>query len=127
MNADEWNEKYPIGTVVDAAPGLRREDGGAVMRTKTRSIAWTVGGGQHVVVAVKGYPGGIHLDHITVVEDERGDADQPPGIHTDSTDLPDVEDAAARVLAWIAEWGDGEVTEGLYARDLCVLAEHAKT
>lgn len=66
MNADEWNTRYPTGTVVDAAPGLRREDGGAVIRTKTRSAAWTLGSGEPVV-AVKGYPGGIHLDHIEVV------------------------------------------------------------
>lgn len=66
MNAAEWNEKHPIGTVVNAAPGPLPEDGGAVLRTKTRSVAWTLGSGEPVV-AVKGYPGGIALSHIEVV------------------------------------------------------------
>lgn len=37
-----------------------------MLRTKTRSVAWTLGSGEPVV-AVKGYPGGIALSHIEVV------------------------------------------------------------
>lgn len=60
--ADEWNRQHPIGTAVHAAPGVKREEGGAVIRSRTRSRAWVVG--DTAVVAVKGYPGGISLDHI---------------------------------------------------------------
>lgn len=61
--ADEWNAKYPIGTVVD----VRRNEG-PVTRTKTRSVAWILGHGAPVVL-VDGISGGYGLDWITVVQD----------------------------------------------------------
>lgn len=61
--AEEWNIKHPIGTVVNAWPGTRD---GAGLRTKTRSLAWTLGSGDPVV-AVEGYPGGIALTHVEPV------------------------------------------------------------
>lgn len=62
----QWNTRVPLGTHVDAAPGAPADEGGAVIRTRTRSAAWTLGSGTPVV-AVEGYPGGIALDHVTIV------------------------------------------------------------
>jgi len=66
VNAEEWNAANPVGATVDAAPGALPRDGGAVMRTRTRTPAWTLGSGE-AVVSVVGYPGGIALTHVQVV------------------------------------------------------------
>lgn len=60
MTADDWNERYPIGTPVHAWPGTRDEE---PMATQTRTPTWALGHGEPVV-SVDGYPGGIALDHI---------------------------------------------------------------
>ncbi len=62
--ADEWNREHPIGTPVVAIPGSLED--GAKIATRTRSLAWVIGG--VACVAVKGYPGGIALSHITLRE-----------------------------------------------------------
>jgi hypothetical protein len=68
LTAEQWNERYPIGTPVIAYPGVRPEHPAAaelcaVLTTRTRSIAWNLGHGTPVV-AVDGYAGGIDLGHI---------------------------------------------------------------
>ncbi|MGW5430390.1 hypothetical protein ACWET9_24740 [Streptomyces sp. NPDC004059] len=60
MNADQWNDRYKIGTPVVAYPAER---GGRRLLTRTRSTAWTLGHGA-AVVAVDGYAGGICLTHV---------------------------------------------------------------
>ncbi|MFD7661315.1 hypothetical protein [Streptomyces sp. NPDC059788] len=87
MTAEEWNDKYPVGTPVIAYPGVRPEDplavavrerqesGGYVdpgdadlcrrLVTVTRTSAWTLGHGA-AVVSVEGYAGGICLTRIDV-------------------------------------------------------------
>ncbi|MFD7661007.1 hypothetical protein [Streptomyces sp. NPDC059788] len=87
MNAEQWNEKHPVGTPVIAYPGVRpkhplavavrkrQESGGYVdpgdvdlcrrLVTVTRTPAWTLGHGA-AVVSVEGYAGGICLTHIDV-------------------------------------------------------------
>lgn len=68
MTADEWNERYPIGTPVVAYPGVLPDDPTAAslctrLDTRTRSAAWTLGHGRPVV-KVEGRAGGIALTHI---------------------------------------------------------------
>ncbi|MEU9793801.1 hypothetical protein AB0E27_24765 [Streptomyces sparsogenes] len=58
--ATEWNALYPTGTPVTAYP-LTRND--APLTTRTRSVAWTLGHGEPVVM-VEGYAGGIALSHV---------------------------------------------------------------
>ncbi|MFF2009137.1 hypothetical protein ACFVWY_08700 [Streptomyces sp. NPDC058195] len=60
MTADEWNERYPVGTPVIAYPGTRDDE---PLDTVTRSRAWTLGHGA-AVVSVEGESGGIHLTHV---------------------------------------------------------------
>ena len=64
MSADEFNAAHPIGTPVLAFPGTREGRG---MLTRTRTPAWTIG--EHAVVSVEGYAGGIALTHIIVAEE----------------------------------------------------------
>lgn len=72
MTAEQWNERYPIGTPVIAYPGVRPEHSADTgfpctrLETRTRSHAWNLGHGEPVV-AVEGYAGGISLDHIDPV------------------------------------------------------------
>lgn len=66
MTANEFNAAHPIGTTVIAFPGTRDGRG---MLTRTRTPAWTIG--EHAVVSVEGYAGGIALTHITVAEETR--------------------------------------------------------
>lgn len=88
MNAKEFNSRYPVGTPVMAYPGIRPEDPVAVayqerlkaghvqrndsdpctrLETATRTPAWALGHGEPVV-SVHGYPGGISLEHVDVIE-----------------------------------------------------------
>ncbi|MCX5112173.1 hypothetical protein OOK13_40440 [Streptomyces sp. NBC_00378] len=60
MTADEWNERYPVGTPVLAYPGTRDDE---PLDTVTRTPAWTLGHGA-AVVSVEGEAGGIHLTHV---------------------------------------------------------------
>jgi hypothetical protein len=66
MTADEWNKRYPIGTPVRYSPVMPLAAGMDTIDTVTRSPAWTLGSGHHVVL-VKGLPGGIHLAHLEVL------------------------------------------------------------
>ncbi|QLJ01478.1 hypothetical protein HZZ00_10900 [Streptomyces sp. NEAU-sy36] len=69
MNAEQWNERYPIGTPVIAYPLTRPEDHNPdffmQLNTVTRTPAWTLGNGEPLV-SVVGYAGGICLTHIDV-------------------------------------------------------------
>jgi hypothetical protein len=58
---EEWNEKYPPGTEV-----IVTLDGGAQIRTKTRSDA-TVLGGHTPVIWVDGIVGCYRLDRVAPV------------------------------------------------------------
>ena len=70
----DWNARNPRGTVVVAWPGGRLD--GAALHTRTRSAAWidldTV-----PRVAVKGYPGGVPLADVDVLD---GDVDVLNGV-----------------------------------------------
>lgn len=61
MTAEEFNEKYPVGTEVLYWPGARTDQAG--IPSVTRSPAWEVGDGTPVV-SVAGKSGGIALSHI---------------------------------------------------------------
>lgn len=74
LTADQFNERYPIGTTVTAYPVFRPEYAAEMgltdnpaLETRTRSMAWTLGHGEPVV-AVEGYAGGISLEHIDIEE-----------------------------------------------------------
>jgi hypothetical protein len=72
--ATDWNLHHPTGTPVLAWPGVRDAE---PLRTRTRTSAWVLPSGQ-AVISVRGYAGGIHLDHI-----EHDPTMQPP--------VPDIE------------------------------------
>jgi hypothetical protein len=63
LTAHKWNQAHPVGTVVKAWPGDRTDP---PLRTVTRTPAWVLGG-HTPVVSVDGYPGGIALTHVEVV------------------------------------------------------------
>lgn len=58
MKAQEWNDKYPVGQLVELI-----EDNGSVTHTKTRSEAWELGHGKPVIMVV-GKSGGYLLSRI---------------------------------------------------------------
>ncbi|MEH0657673.1 hypothetical protein QA860_08000 [Streptomyces stelliscabiei] len=68
MNADDFNARYQVGTLVFAYPGARPEDYPQATRlvTKTRSRA-SVLGGHTDVVWVDGHSACIALTHVDVV------------------------------------------------------------
>ncbi|MFI8191445.1 hypothetical protein ACIF8T_21920 [Streptomyces sp. NPDC085946] len=88
MNAEQWNELYPVGTPVMAYPSVRPEHPVAIayqkrvsegrtfgdkdpctrLVTRTRTPAWPLGHGEPVV-SVDGYAGGIVLEHIDVISE----------------------------------------------------------
>ncbi|MFG3136045.1 hypothetical protein ACGFZA_07460 [Streptomyces sp. NPDC048211] len=64
--ADDWNERYPVGTPVTAYPlTLPGENPHFFQQldTATRTPAWILGHGEPVV-SVEGYAGGICLTHV---------------------------------------------------------------
>ena len=63
MRADEWNEKYPVGTRVKYYPTKGSD---WFRETFTRSTAWELGHGA-AVVKISGQAGGVSLDHLEVV------------------------------------------------------------
>lgn len=65
MNAEQWNERYPVGTPVVAYPGCRPEDDPNDERliTRTRSRAEILGGHTDVVW-VDGHGACIALTHV---------------------------------------------------------------
>ena len=62
MTAEQFNEKYPVGTDVV----YQSVKGGEGVKTKTRSMAWNLGHGE-AVVAVIGVAGGVSVGHCTVL------------------------------------------------------------
>lgn len=58
--ADAWNATHPIGTDVYVT-----RDSGAVMRTRTRSVAWVIC--DHASVMVDGISGGYLLERVRPV------------------------------------------------------------
>jgi hypothetical protein len=64
LTADEFNERFPIGTPVRFFPII---DEPAHEVTKTRSEAWTLGHGA-VVVKVEGRTGGVILEALEIIE-----------------------------------------------------------
>ena len=64
MTAALWNALYPEGTQVLTYPGTLTDE---PLHTVTRSQAWSLGHGEPVVL-VKGYAGGIVLDHVHPVD-----------------------------------------------------------
>lgn len=60
MTAEQFNEKYPVGTDVVYQPV---KDGEGVS-TQTRTEAWELGHGA-AVVSVYGKSGGVSVEHIT--------------------------------------------------------------
>ena len=62
---EDWNSKYPPGTEVTRYKLIKplREP----METKSRSIAWIIGGNAPVV-AVEGITGGVLLESLVVKE-----------------------------------------------------------
>ncbi|MFF9271091.1 hypothetical protein [Streptomyces rochei] len=60
LTADEFNDRYPVGTPVIAYPDTREDP---PLLTCTRSRAWELGHGLPVVM-VDGYSGGICLTHV---------------------------------------------------------------
>lgn len=63
MTADEWNERYAVGTRVRYSP-VRGEH--TYVDTSTRSEAWELGHGAPVV-KVDRVTGGVALDHLQVL------------------------------------------------------------
>ena len=81
-----------------------------------------------------GSPGaiGFELSDLELDDEEARASDQPPevGPEPEPGDLPPLEAAARRVLAYVAAFGDGEVANlgpdvVLYARDLVAVAQAA--
>lgn len=66
MTAEQFNKLYPIGTAVNYHPVIGRENH---TPTKTRSSAWTLPSGQHVVM-VEGRAGGVALEAISFPRSE---------------------------------------------------------
>ena len=74
MSSEEFNSRYPVGTVVRYWP-LRRENGtfeGAPVVAPTRAPAWNVGSGTPVV-AIEGKAGGVALHHLEIVSPPAGE------------------------------------------------------
>jgi len=63
MDRDEFNRRAPVGTPVRFWPGAREGEGRI---SKTRTPAWLMSSA--VVVSVEGYPGGIALSHIELLQ-----------------------------------------------------------
>ncbi|MET7429568.1 hypothetical protein ABZT16_11300 [Streptomyces flaveolus] len=72
MNAEQWNERYPVGTLVLAYPGVRPEDGAddETLITRTRTKAQVTGGG-HDVIWVEGHGAYISLTHVDAISEEQ--------------------------------------------------------
>lgn len=65
LSANEFNRRFPIGTVVDYTPII---GGRERRRTRTRSTAWALGHGA-VVVMVEGFIGGVAIEALHIVEE----------------------------------------------------------
>jgi hypothetical protein len=88
LDPDEFNKRYPVGTLVVFHPRIGSNEG-AIVR-KTTSPAWALGHGTGVV-KIEGKAGGVSLAHLEIAEDEvlgiRVDEvvreDQPPTLMAD--------------------------------------------
>jgi hypothetical protein len=60
-SAWEWNERYPVGTIV------RFRDASNDQISRTRSEAWELGGGVPVV-AIEGRSGGVGVSFLTALD-----------------------------------------------------------
>ncbi len=60
-----WNEKAPVGTAVSYCPDLNPD--APVINTKTRSVAWILGG-HAVVVMIEGVAGCYAIEKLTIVD-----------------------------------------------------------
>lgn len=63
-DAEEWNEKYPVGTKVMRYKLINPLREGN--ETKTRSEAWVMGG-HSVMVMVEGISGGVLLESVVPI------------------------------------------------------------
>lgn len=72
MTAEDWNAKYPEGSIVHYYPvrGQTRHE-----VTRTRSAAWTLASGDAVVMVV-GRSGCVAIEHLAP-EDANGEAPSP--------------------------------------------------
>ena len=71
LSAEEFNARYPVGTAVTFYP-LRDNRGtlkGEPRASRTRSAAWTLGGGEPVVL-IEGKAGGVSLAHLVMAPEE---------------------------------------------------------
>ncbi len=66
MTSEEFNAKYPVGTPVVYQSLM----GGEGVQSTTRTPAWDLGCGA-AVVSIKGKSGGLSLEHITVISEEK--------------------------------------------------------
>ncbi|MFE7727482.1 hypothetical protein ACFU5D_17005 [Streptomyces anthocyanicus] len=70
MNAEQWNARYPVGTLVFAYPGVRPEDGADTrLVTRTRTAAQLSASGDPVVW-VEGEGSCISLTHVDPVAED---------------------------------------------------------
>jgi hypothetical protein len=76
VNAETFNSRYPVGTLVFAYPGARPEDIPSARRlvTRTRSEAHEVGLDRDGVVWVEGEGSYISLTHVDPVSQAEWDA-----------------------------------------------------
>lgn len=64
--AEQFSKRFPVGTPVRYFPVRGQAD---YEDTAIRSDAWELASG-HVVVKVKGRPGGVSIEHIRSLGDE---------------------------------------------------------
>lgn len=69
-SAEEWNARFPVGTVVRFWPVLPSRNDFPPVDSVTRSESWALGDGTPVVL-IKGKSGGVWLAHIDTL-DENG-------------------------------------------------------
>jgi hypothetical protein len=117
---EAFNRDNMIGTFVRYWTGVRQ----GVGKVSTTRTAAELLSGHTPVVWVAAEASCIALTHVEPVPH------QPDGIDEyNHFTLPDVQQAAERVLAYITEFGDGlydvQGRAPLYGRDLEVLARHA--
>ncbi|MEV6833533.1 hypothetical protein AB0N17_03215 [Streptomyces sp. NPDC051133] len=72
MNAEQWNERFPVGTPVLAYPGARPEHDPSAepLITRTRSHAQLIGGHTDVIW-VDGHGAYITLTHVDPITEEQ--------------------------------------------------------
>lgn len=74
--ADEWNDKVPLGTLVDYWPDADQiGETRFRLRRRTRSVAWRLGHGAPVV-KLEGVPGGVSIEHLRLVPEKEMAAHQ---------------------------------------------------